>query len=318
MFSGYIDYLPMTDRPIIRWPDDARLALFIVPNVEFYEYTPPFNPYKNPYPRLPAHPDVIAYSHRDYGNRVGFWRMLEVFDHYGIRASVSLNVAVLDHFPEITEEMLARNWIFMSHGIYNTRYLYGMDEEQEREHYRDVIETIHQHTGKRVKGMLGPSFTASPNTPRLLAEAGFLYSLDWFVDDQPFPINVPSGKLIGVPYSSEVNDAFLFPGYPFSSFDAQEFVLICQDQFDVLYEEGAENGRVMCIALHPFLISQPHRQRYLDQALNYILGHSGVWLTTADDIADYYVTHYYDAVVQHLRERSFARGDVTREALDAR
>lgn len=299
-FPNYITYSPIIDRPTIRWPENARVALWISPNVEFYEYQPPPNKYRNPWSRTP-HPDVMLYSHRDYGNRVGFWRMLEVFDHYQIRATASINMAVLDHFPEIRDAMVERNWDFMSHGIYNTRYLFGMSEDEERAFYQDTIETLRRHTGKQVKGMLGPAFSVTPNTPELMAEAGLIYQADWFIDDQPFPINVKSGKLVGVPYAKDLNDAQLFSAS--YSYEGDYFLQICKDQFDVLYEEGAESGRVMHIALHPFFFGQPHRLRYLDEALKYILSHKGVWATTGDEIAEYYIAHYYDETVAQLRQQ---------------
>ena len=135
---NYITYSPIIDRPKIQWPNNARVALWIAPNIEFYEYQPPPNKYRNAWPRVP-HPDVMHYSYRDYGNRVGFWRMLEVFDRYQVRATVSLNMAVLDHFPEIRDAMVERDWEFMSHGIYNTRFLFGLSEEEERAFYQDTI-----------------------------------------------------------------------------------------------------------------------------------------------------------------------------------
>lgn len=298
---GYITYSPIIDRPKVQWPNNARVAFWTAPNIEFYEYQPPVNEYRDQYPRVP-HPDVMQYSYRDYGNRAGFWRMLEVFDHYRLRATTSLNVAVLDHFPEIRDAMVERDWDFMSHGVYNTRYLFGMSEADERDFYRDTIDTIRRHTGKQQKGMLGPAFSATPNTPRLMAEAGLIYHVDWFIDDQPFPINVPQGKLVGVPYGREINDAFLL--WMGSSWEGEYFLQACKDQFDTLYEEGAESGRVMCVALHPFLIGQPHRVRYLDEVFDYILSHEGVWAATADEIAEYYIANYYDEVAADLRKRA--------------
>jgi peptidoglycan/xylan/chitin deacetylase (PgdA/CDA1 family) len=293
----FINYSPIVDRPAVKWPHGARVALWVAPNLEHYEYQPPPSRYREPWPRVP-HPDVMNYAYRDYGNRVGFWRMLEVFDQYKLRGTVSLNMAVLEHFPEVGAAMLKRDWAFMSHGIYNTRYLFGMTLEDERAFYRDTIETLHRHTGRRLKGMLGPAFSASANTPDLMAEAGLLYHVDWFVDDQPFPINVKQGRLVGVPYSRELNDALLFvnPG----GFEGDYFAEICKRQFDVLYEEGAESGRVMCIALHPYLIGQPHRLKYLAEALAYITGHDGVWLATGDEIAEHYLLHHHDAELARL------------------
>ena len=250
-----VDYSPIIDRPVIKWPNGARVALWISPNVEHYEYSPDFDGNRNPWPRTPF-PDVQQYSYRDYGNRVGFWRMLEPLDKYDIKCCVSLNMAVLEHFPEIAEAMVQRDWDFMSHGIYNTRFLNTFSEEQEREFYRDCIDTLRRHTGKQLKGMLGPAISATAATPDLMAEAGLIYHTDWVHDDQPVPIKVKSGKLISVPYSIELNDSSVLRD---NHYEGDYFARICKDQFDRLYEEGAESGRVMCIALHPFLIGQPHR-----------------------------------------------------------
>jgi peptidoglycan/xylan/chitin deacetylase (PgdA/CDA1 family) len=284
------DYSPIIDRPKIKWPNDARVALWVSPNVEHYEYTPPDRPEK---------PDIPGYSYRDYGNRIGFWRMLEVLDKHDIRCCVSLNEAVLEHFPEIRDAMVERDWDYMSHGIYNTRQITHYSEEEERAFYQDIIETLKKHTGKQLKGMLGPALSNTEATPDLMAEAGLIYHTDWFHDDQPFPIKVKQGKLISLPYTIELNDVMVNA----QGNDAKYFGQIIKDQFDVLYEEGADSGRVMCIALHPYWIGQPHRAKYLDDALEYILGHEGVWKTTGDDIAEYYIEHYYDEVLAYVEEQ---------------
>ena len=295
-----VDYSPIIDRPIIKWPNDARVALWISPNVEHYEYMPDDDSARTPWPRTPF-PDVQQYSYRDYGNRVGFWRMLETLDKYNIRCCVSLNMAVLEHFPEIRDAMVQRDYDYMSHGIYNTRYLYTYTEEQEREFYRDTIDTLKLHTGKQLKGMLGPAISGTERTPDLMAEAGLIYHSDWMHDDQPVPIKAKSGKLVSVPYSIELNDSSLLRD---NHYEGDYFARICKAQFDQLYKEGAESGRVMCIALHPFLIGQPHRIKYLDDILSHIMSHDGVWQTTADDIADYYIENYYDDAVAHAAKLS--------------
>ena len=204
-----VDYSPIIDRPILKWPGNARVAVWVAPNIEHYEFLPDYDGLRNPWPRVP-YPDVQQYSHRDYGNRVGFWRMLEVLDKHGIKCGVSLNMAVLEHYPEIAEAMVERNWDFMSHGIYNTRYIETYTEEQEREFYRDSIATLQRHTGKQLKGMLGPAMSNTARTPDLMAEAGLIYHADWMHDDQPVPIRVKTGQMISVPYSIEVNDSALF------------------------------------------------------------------------------------------------------------
>ena len=290
------EYSAIIDRPTIRWPNNARVALWVAPNIEFYEYLPPKGYGRDPWPRV-VHPDVRNYAQRDYGNRAGFWRYLEVMDKHNIRCTVSLNVAILQHFPEIRKAMVDRNWDYMSHGIYNTRYLTNMPIEEEREFYKDTAKTIKDYTGKTLKGMLGPSITSTVNTPDLLAEAGLKYYTDWYHDDQPFPIKVKQGKLISVPYAIELNDLVSING---QGHDIAYFAQNIKDQFDWLYRQGAASGRVMCIPLHPYWVAQPGRSKLLDEALGYILSHDGVWQTTADDITEYYMAHYYDEMVAFL------------------
>ncbi len=290
-----VDYSPIIDRPPLKWPGGARVAVWVAPNIEHYEYMPVYDGLRNPWPRVP-YLDVQQYSHRDYGNRVGFWRMLEVLDKHGIKCGVSLNMAVLEHYPEIAEAMVERDWDFMSHGIYNTQYIETYTEGQEREFYRDSIETLRRHTGKQLKGMLGPAMSNTARTPDLMAEAGLIYHADWMHDDQPVPIRVKTGRLISVPYSIEVNDSALFGNH----YEGEYFAKICKAQFDRLYREGEESGRSMCIALHPHQIGQPHRIKYLDEMLGYVMSHEGVWQATADEIAEYYMANYYDGMMAHL------------------
>lgn len=289
-----VDYLPMVDRPPIEWPDGARVAFWVAPNVEHYEYLPPRDPARNPWPRTPW-PEVQGYSYRDYGNRVGFWRMLEAFDRFDIKATVSLNLAVYDHYPEIGAAMTERNWEVMSHGIYNTRYLHALSEDEEREFYRDCVESLRRHTGAPLLGMLGPAVSNSAATPDLMAEAGLIYHADWLHDDQPVPIRTETGRLVSVPYSTELNDVPVFLNH----FDAADFVEMAKAQFDQLWQEGASSGRVMCLAVHPYLMGMPHRVRYLEEIFDYVLSHDGVWQTTAGAIAQWFIDRSYDAFVAH-------------------
>ena len=153
---------------------------------------------------------MLGYSYRDYGNRVGFWRMLETFDRCGVRGSVSLNVAVCEHHPEVIEACAERGWEFYSHGTYNTRYVFGMSEEQERALIQDSIDTIKQHTGQKLDGWLAPALTYTERTLDLVAEMGLTYCCDLFHDDQPCPVKTKRGRLVSIPYSLEMNDAIVF------------------------------------------------------------------------------------------------------------
>ena len=254
------DYAPIAGRPKIRWPGGARLAFWVCPNVGYYEYLPPHNPHRNPWPRTP-HPDPRMYGYRDYGNRIGFWRLAETLSRHGVRASASVTTSVFEHLPEITKAMVDLDWDFILHGVYNTRDIYDLTEAEEREYYKRGKEQTFQATGKHLKGVFGPAQSKTPRTLDLLAEAGFVYHCDWFHDDQPFPLNVSKGKLISLPYSLEINDAGIH-----APFDSETFFRMICDQFDTLYEEGLESGRVMCIAMHPYEMGRPEAIGVLDKA----------------------------------------------------
>ncbi len=293
------DYWPYHRRPKIVWPGGARLALWIAPNIEFYELNPPDNPYRKAWPQ--PYPAVAGYSIRDYGNRVGHMRLMQVLDRYGVRGSVSLSVALCDHHPEIIEMCVARQWEFFSHGIYNTRYTYGMSEAQERAMILDSIESIRRHTGQECAGYLAPALSHSERTLDLFAEAGGLYTCDLFHDDQPTPVHVRSGKpFISIPYSLEMNDTI---AYVVQKVEPRRYGQMLRDNFDRLYEEGGESGTVMCIPLHNYQVSCPHRLKAFEDALAYILKHPGVWPATGREIAQYYMAHYYDIAVQDIQQK---------------
>ena len=295
-----VRYLPITDRPRIRWPHDARVALWIAPNVEHYEFLPPRDPQRNTWTRSP-HPDVQGYSYRDYGNRVGFWRMAEVLDRFGVVATASTNLAVFDHYPEVGAAMVERGWEIMSHGIYNTRYISSADETAERAFYIECIEALRSHTGQQLRGMLGPAVSNTIRTPDLMAEAGLIYHADWFHEDQPVPLATRSGqRLVSVPYSMELNDVPVFTRH----YSTDDFVDMAKAQLDVLRREAddAAGGRVMCVALHPYLMGMPHRADGLAAMLDYLMSHDDVWQTTASQIAQHYLDHHYDTVAAHEPE----------------
>jgi allantoinase len=284
-------YAPIDRRPTLSWPDGAHVAFWIVTNHEVYELDPPRWGPRRQWPRV--HPDVLAYSHRDYGNRVGCWRLLETLDRWGLRGSLSLNVAALDHYPGFTAACVERGWEVLSHGVYNTRYLFDLTEQEERAVISDCSNTIARHTGTRPVGWMGPSLTMTERTLDLLPDYGFRYSLDMFHDDQPFPVKVKRGTLITIPYTLEVNDIIAYASLRQTP---EQYGRMIKDQFDVLYAEGAHSGRVMCVALHPYLVAQPHRLPYLEDALRYITGHDRVWCTTGAEIAAWYYDHHYDEV----------------------
>ncbi len=288
-------YSPIIDRPRLTWPGGARVALWVVPNIEHYEYQPRHVRVRDPWPRMP-HPDVLGYGTRDYGNRVGLWRLFDVMDKHAIRCTVSLNFAVLEHYPEIHAAMSARRWEYMCHGLYNTRYHWNMPPDEERAAIAECVELHRRIVGRDFAGWFSPALSNTFNTPDLVAEAGVKYICDMYHDDQPTPIRVKSGELVCVPYTMDLNDSVLHR----RADEGEEFAQMIRDHFDAVWREGATQGRVMCIALHPYMMGQPHRIRHLDAALDYILGHEGVWCATGEEIADWYIAYHRAAFQAHL------------------
>ncbi|MGH3319049.1 MAG: polysaccharide deacetylase family protein [Streptosporangiaceae bacterium] len=283
------DYSPIVRRAPIEWPDGKRLAVWVGLNVEHFDYGTPSTSIQDVTAALV--PDPLNHGWRDYGTRVGVWRIMDILDRHGVRASVLLNSAVCTEYPEIIEEGRRRGWVWLAHGRANSILQTGMEADEERAYLTEVVETIASHTRVRPKGWLGPALSETPRTLELLAELGVGYTCDWCADDQPFPMRVRGGRMISVPYSIEVNDIPLCVSKSFTGPDLYQLLV---DQFDVLYAESRQIARVMNIAIHPFAVGQAFRSRHLDRALAYIAGHDDVWLTTSDEIADWYYTHYYE------------------------
>ena len=242
--------------------------------------------------------NIESYGTRDYGNRVGAERLARCLDRLGMRASVSLSSALITHHPEVLQLGLTRNWEFFSHGVYNTRYVYGMSEAQERRMIQESMQDIEKLTGKACAGYLAPALTHTENSLDLFAELGGKYTCDLFHDDQPTPIQTRSGKrLVSVPYSLELNDTIV---YVVNKIEPRRYGEMIKASFDRLYQEGAESATVLCVPLHPYQVSHPHRLAAFEDAIRYILSFDGVWKTTAAEIAEYYATHYFDEVSAHI------------------
>jgi peptidoglycan/xylan/chitin deacetylase (PgdA/CDA1 family) len=285
MDNALYKYSPIVSRPRITWPNGARLAFYIGLNIEHFEVDKPATSIFGTTAGFV--PDPLNYGWRDYGVRVGIWRMIEALDKYGMRASVLLNADVCTHYPQIIEAGQKRKWAWLAHGKNNSTFQVGMNVEDERKYLQEVVNTIASATSQEIRGWLGPALTETFETPRLLKELGLTYLLDWCADDQPFALNLPG--MMSVPYSLEVNDITMCLG---KSMSGRDFCQMIIDQFDRLYQDSEHSGRVMALCLHPFVSNQPHRQKYLEQALEYIASKEGVWLTTSDDIATHYAENH--------------------------
>jgi allantoinase len=275
-------YSPIVERPPLAWPEGRRLAFYVGLNVEHYLIDRPSTSTSSATVMLT--PDPMNYGWRDYGVRVGIWRMIGLLDELGVPASVLVNSDVCRYYPQIVAAVRERGWAWIAHGQNNSTLQANMDEDGERAYLAEMLATIERATGARPSGWLGPALTETFNTPRLLRELGFTYLLDWCNDDQPYPLNVEG--MIALPYSVELNDISLFVTHAYSG---ERYVQMVLDHLDQLLAESDPAGRVMALPVHPFVISQPARHRYMRAVLEELLARPEVWVTTSDRIAEHYL-----------------------------
>ncbi len=283
MANPRADYLPVVDRQPLKLPGGARLAVSVVVNIEEWPFDEPMARTVLPPPQGGSIvPDITNFGWYDYGQRVGFWRIKEVLDRQGIRASVSLNGSVCESCPRIVDACLESRWELFGHG-YHQRPL--PKEKDERAVIRRTIEAIGKKSGQKVRGWMGPGLHETVDTPDILAEEGIEYCLDWVNDDLPYPLKVKKGSLFSVPYTMELND---IPIYAVQHHRSAELFERSCNQFDTLYAEGKTNARIMAIAVHPYLTGVPHRIGYFNRIFDYLKRHGGVIFMTGAEILDWY------------------------------
>jgi allantoinase len=293
---GRFAYAGMRQRPALRWPGGSRLAVYIGFNVEHFAFGEGLGATLAP---ASPQPDVLNHAWREYGNRVGVWRCLDLFDDLALPTGAIVNTALYDHCPEVVEAFAARGDELIAHGHTNAERQGGMSEEDERALIHHCRERMARAHGKPPAGWLSPWISESFVTPDLLQEAGFTYTLNWCHDDQPTRMNTRSGApLWAVPYPQELNDIPMIVG---RQMNAPDFAQMIIDQFDEMLEQSQRTpdspALVMGIALHPYLVGQPYRLRHLRRALRHIVAHRAapgaegsnagdVWITTPGAIAD--------------------------------
>jgi peptidoglycan/xylan/chitin deacetylase (PgdA/CDA1 family) len=277
---GRYDYSPIVGRPNYDWPNGKRLAVYIGLNLEHFAFGEGLGAELAP----SAQPDVLNYAWRDYGNRVGAWRLLELFDAQSWPASVLVNAAMYDYAPQLVAAFRKRGDEIVGHGRTNSERQGALDEADERALIAEATARIAKEEGRPPAGWLGPWISESAATPDLLAEAGYSYVLDWCMDDQPIFLSVRGGgKILAVPYPQEVND---IPAIVARKVSAEEFSDMIVDTFDEMLEQAASAPLVMGVALHAYLVGQPHRLKHLRRALSHIAARrEDIWITTAGAIA---------------------------------
>jgi peptidoglycan/xylan/chitin deacetylase (PgdA/CDA1 family) len=277
---GRYDYLPIESRPDYAWPDGRRLAVYLGLNLEHFSFGEGLG--AELAPGGPP-PDVLNYAWRDYGNRVGAWRMLRMFEELALPASVLVNASLYDYCPELVAAFAGRGDELVGHGETNSVRQGVLDEEEEAALIRRSAEAIERHSGTRPRGWLGPWISESDATPDLLEEAEFTYLLDWCCDDQPIWLRTRRGRILAVPYPQELND---IPAIAVRRTPAGEFADMIVDNLEEMREQSEGEPLVMGIALHPYIVGQPYRLRHLRRALRHLATlRDELWITTAGAIA---------------------------------
>ena len=287
MENTLYDYSPIITRKPFKLPNQAKVALWIGVAIEYFAIDASEFGGVGIF-KIPP-PNVHEYAPRDYGNRIGVWRLMELLDKHNIKGSVFLNSDVCGQYPIIIEECKKRGWEFVAHSTSNAVLLGGKSEAEERKIIKTTVDVITKAVGERPVGWIGAALQETFNTPDILAEEGIKYVCDWACDEQPFPMKVKKGSLISIPYTVDLND---IPAFIMQHLTPEEFYEMIKDQFDTLYREGASQPRIMCIALHPFLSGLPFRISWLDKALEYIKSHKDVWFATSGEIASWYYENY--------------------------
>ena len=279
------NYSSITQRPAFEWPDGHRLSVYIALNLEHYAFGEGL--VEELVPGM-AQPDVLNFSWREYGNRVGAWRLLALLDELQLPISVLLNTALYDHCPALIEAFRRRGDEIVAHGRTNSESQSKLDELAEQCLITAASEAITRHEGKPPGGWLGPWIAETELTPDLLHEAGYRYLLDWCADDQPVWLKTRSGRILAVPYPQELNDSTTVISRRAS---AAEFADMIVDQFEEMRQQSLHQPLVMGVALHTYIVGQPFRLRHLRRALAHIAAaRSAIWLTTAGAIAEHYIS----------------------------
>ena len=281
---GRYDFSPITKRPDYSWPEGKRLAFYIALNIEHFAFGTGLgiDPHNRGGPQTSRN-----FAWRDYGNRVGNWRLFEILDELKLPATILLNSSVCYHYPDIIEKIKSRGDDVLGHGRTNSEVMKPFWADDEARVIQEITEVIEKYVGVRPTGWMGPAANESNITPDLLKEAGYTHLLDWPIDDQPIWMKTRSGPLLSVPYPMELNDAGTLA---LRDHTGRQFADMIVDQFDEMLEQSEKHPIVFALSLHGFIVGQPFRLRPLRQAIKHCVQHKlkdRIWFTRAGEIAKY-------------------------------
>jgi allantoinase len=278
---GRYPYSPISARPIYDWPGGKRLAIYFGLNLEWFAFGEGLGAELAP---GGPQPDVLNYAWRDYGNRVGVFRLAELFGELGLPVSLLVNAAMVEHAPQALAAFPSAD--IVGHGRTNSERQGTLSENDERALIAQTTAALEKYSGQRPRGWLGPWISQSDLTPDLLQEAGYSYLLDWCHDDQPVWMKTRNGRILSVPYPQELND---IPQIVARKREGPEFADMIVDAFEVMRAECDRRPLVLGIALHAYIVGWPHRFKHLARAIHHLVRKADdkVWFTTCGAIAEH-------------------------------
>ncbi len=287
MDHDFWSWSPIAKRPALQWPNGARVAVCLLVDLGHYEWKPPegaFDPPSNTAPMsLNVYPDYPTVTHREYGHRIGIYRIMEVLERHGVKATAPMDAHTADHYPILVRETAARGWEIAAHGVTQRQAITSlMSEEEEREYIAHSLESVTKACGALPAGWVGPAYSQSERTLTLLAEMGIRYVCDIPNDEQPYVITTPKGDLCALPVMFELGDEIMQFNRKVA---VQHWARLVREAFDVLHRDG---GRLLVLHVHPWCVGQPYRIKYFNEVVEHIAGHPGVWMATGAEIADWY------------------------------
>ncbi|MGE0801565.1 MAG: polysaccharide deacetylase family protein [Lautropia sp.] len=282
------DWSDLFERPPLALPGGARVALWVMPIVQWFPLDMSAKPFRAPGGLTMPYPDFRHYTNRDYGNRIGIFRILDVLDALRLPASVAVNGAIAERYPALLRELVDRRHEIVAHGVDMGKVHHGgLAEDAERALIAGALQTLRQASGQPVAGWLSPGRSQSHATLDLLAEHGVAWCCDWANDDLPYPMRTRAGVVYALPLAQETDDRTVLLEMHQTEDDWLQQV---KDRFDVLYRESARHGgRIVSVPLHAWVSGVPYRIGLVRQALEYMIGHDGVWPATGDAILAAYL-----------------------------
>ena len=290
MDHDHYDWSQLSERDPVAWPNGKKLALWINVPIQFFPLNQRGEPFKVPGGMTMPYPDLRHFSLREYGNRIGIYRLIQAFEQFDIKPTYAINSDAAKRLPQLMNEIKERGEDVICHGI-NMDCLHhnGLSVDQEMQQILESKQTLNELFDRQIKGWLSPAKNQSSNTLNLLSEAGFEFVCDWVNDELPYKMRTNKGSLTAMPLATELDDYFVVQ----QNFHSEESWVqqVCDATDFLLKEATADNGRMLSLNIHPWLMGQPHRIGYLEEVLELLSNNKDIWHASASQICEHWQTN---------------------------